>query len=160
MSSRRCTTIIYSCRSTREPKRSGSCVSCKLMYELIQHTADIRIRVEAPTRELLFRDALRGLMDYIGGGLPSAAGTTEIIEVDSVDVTALLVDFLNDALLRSHLRRLVFTDAEFTRLTETELEGTLRGSNAGMAEDVKAVTYHEADVRLDESGSWVTTIVL
>ena len=129
------------------------------MYELIQHTADIRIRVEADSKESLFRDSLRGLMDYIAGGRPVDAETTESIEVDSVDTTALLIDFLNEALLRCHIHRVVFTDAQLTHLTDTDLRATLRGSRVEMAEDVKAVTYHEADVR-QESGRWMTTIVL
>ena len=134
------------------------------MYELIQHTADIRIRVVASSVEELFRDALRGLMHYIAGELPdsgmqSSDARTDI-QIDAPDQTALLVDFLNEALLRSHLDHMVFSDARFASLTQTALTASLIRTDAEMAEDVKAVTYHEADVRQQDDGRWTTTIVL
>ena len=133
------------------------------MYELIQHTADIRIRVVARSVEELFRDSLRGLMHYISGGLPPPrflASARSDVWVDAPDRTALLVDFLNEALLRSHLDRVVFGDVTFASLTETSVAATLVATEADMAEDVKAVTYHEADVRQTDDGQWTTTIVL
>jgi SHS2 domain-containing protein len=133
------------------------------MYELTQHTADIRILVVAPSVEDLFRDSLLGLMHYIAGDLPSPrfpASARNDIAVEAPDRTALLVDFLNEALLRSHLDRVIFGGVTFASLTDTSLTATLAPVDAEMAEDVKAVTYHEADVRQQADGQWTTTIVL
>ena len=134
------------------------------MYELIQHTADIRIRVMASSVQELFRDSLRGLMHYISGELPDSGmrspDARTDIQLDAPDQTALLVDFLNEALLRSHLDHVVFSDVKFASLTETALTAALIQTDAEMAEDVKAVTYHEADVRQQDDGRWTTTIVL
>jgi SHS2 domain-containing protein len=133
------------------------------MYELIQHTADIRIRVVAASIEELFKDSLRGLMHYIAGELPSSKSVPLArydITVEAPDRTALLVDFLNEALLRSHLEHVVIGDVTFDSLTEISLIASLLSTQAEVAEDVKAVTYHEADVRQQEDGRWTTTIVL
>jgi SHS2 domain-containing protein len=133
------------------------------MYELIQHTADIRIRVVASSVEELFKDSLRGLMHYIAGNVPpvEVLGPARYdIVVDAPDQTALLVDFLNEALLRSHLEHVVIGDVTFDSLTETSLAASLVSTQARVAEDVKAVTYHEADVRQQDDGQWTTTIVL
>jgi SHS2 domain-containing protein len=143
--------------------RSESCVRCSPMYELIQHTADIRIRVTAPSIEELFRDSLVGLMSYISGeALPprSPASARNDIRVEGPDRTALLIDFLNEALLRSHLDHVIFGDVTFAALTETSLSAQLIPVEAEVAEDVKAVTYHEADIRRQDDGTWTTTIVL
>jgi SHS2 domain-containing protein len=133
------------------------------MYELIQHTADIRIRVIGSSVEELFRDSLRGLMHYIAGEVPPPefpASPRNDIVVEAPDRTALLVDFLNEALLRSHLHHVVFGDVRFDSLMETSLSALLIPAQAEVAEDVKAVTYHEADVHQQDDGRWTTTIVL
>ncbi|HEV2722821.1 MAG TPA: archease [Thermoanaerobaculia bacterium] len=128
------------------------------MYEILHHTADVRLRVTASTLEDLFADALRGLMDVMHGAT-SAGERTETIELDSVDVTALLVDFLNEALMRAHVHRRSFTGASFASLSETHVAATLTSVPATFDEDVKAVTYHEAEVRRD-GGAWTTMLVL
>ena len=130
------------------------------MYEILQHTADVRLRVTASTLEELFSDALRGLMAVMGGNVVGAHGVRpENVEIESVDVTALLVDFLNEALVRAHVQRRSFTGASFASLTETHLAATLMSVPAEFEEDVKAVTYHEAEVRCGDNG-WTTMLVL
>lgn len=131
------------------------------MYEILQHTADIRISLTAPALEELFADALLALMEVIGGDPVSEEVVHETMRVDSVDQTALLVDFLNEALLRCHLRRQRYTAASITSLTETVLVASLQAVPvARVHEDVKAVTYHEADVRRGADGQWMTMLVL
>ena len=132
------------------------------MYEILQHTADVRLRVTASSLAELFADALRGLMEVMGA-FPAAGAHgvhPESIELHSVNLTALLVDFLNDALVRAVVHRRTFTGASFASLGETHLSATLTSvPAAAFDEDVKAVTYHEAEVR--RSGEeWTTMLVL
>jgi len=129
------------------------------MFEILQHTADVRLHVTASTLPELFGDALRGLMAVMSGDAVRG-GETESIELDSVNLTALLVDFLNEALVRAVTRRVLFTGASFASLGETHLSATLTSvPAASFDEDVKAVTYHEAEVR--RSGeAWTTMLVL
>lgn len=130
------------------------------MFEIIHHTADFRIRVEAPTLEKLFADALQGLMEFMADGPVSGGADVEEVVLDAPDTTALLVDFLNEALTRAHLRRALFSGVQFAELGETHLRATLHAAGAAVAEDVKAVTYHEADVRRTGSSGWTTMLVL
>ena len=131
------------------------------VFTIQQHTADIRIVVVSATVEKLFEDALLGLMDVIGAGSMAGETVPEEIAIESVDRTALLVDFLNDALLRCHLRKQRFAAARFASLTATSLVATLDAVPGGdFHEDVKAVTYHEADVKQRADGRWATTLVL
>lgn len=131
------------------------------MYEIVQHTADIRLLISAATVEALFEDALLGLMDVIGGETARGSERREEVRLETVDRTALLVDFLNHALLQCHLRHERYTAASFASLSETSLVATLTSVPAGaFHEDVKAVTYHEANVRRGEDGEWRTSIVL
>lgn len=129
------------------------------MFELIHHTADVRVRVSAASLEELFRDAVRGMYAVMRGEAHGAPVTREIAVDESADTTSLLVDFLNEVLNRAHIGRELFDAITFTRFEETSLTATLTGSApAEFEEDVKAVTYHEAEVRL-ENGTWTTMLV-
>lgn len=129
------------------------------MFEILSHTADVRLRVTAPTLEELFRDAMRGMYAVMRGE-PGERRVSATIRVhDSADTTALLVDFLNEILGRAHVAREMFTDASFTRFDDTSLDAEVTGfAPASFEEDVKAVTYHEADVRRD-GDQWTTMLV-
>lgn len=129
------------------------------MFEIIQHTADVRMRVAAPSREALFADALRGLMSVMQPEAITTNAVVAAIAIDAPDTTVLLVDFLNEALTRAVVRRDMYTSAEFGSFTDTSLVATLSGvSVGGFREDVKAVTYHEAEVELRD-GEWSTNLV-
>ncbi|HEX2062308.1 MAG TPA: archease [Thermoanaerobaculia bacterium] len=131
------------------------------MYELVHHTADVRLRVSAPSLEELFHDAVLGMYAVMRGEAgANARDVQRTIAVDeSPDTTALLVDFLNDVLHRAHIARELFTAVTFTRFDGTSLTAELTGiAPASFEEDVKAVTYHEADVRR-EGEAWVTMLV-
>jgi len=129
------------------------------MFEVRQHTADVRIGVTASSREELFADSLRGLMAVLEPERLTADAVRAEVRIESPDATVLLVDFLNEALTRAHVRREAYDGVVFATLTDTQLAATLHGVRAGgFREDVKAVTYHEAEVVLRD-GVWSTTLV-
>ncbi|HYK04488.1 MAG TPA: archease [Thermoanaerobaculia bacterium] len=130
------------------------------MYQIENHVADVRLRVRAPSLEELFRDAMRGMYALMRPELEQVASLTRTIAVEeSADLTSLLVDFLNEVLHRAHVGREVFHDAAFSLLDDTNVTAILTGiAPASFEEDVKAVTYHEAEVR-QEGGEWTTMLV-
>lgn len=132
-------------------------------YEMLPHTADVRLKVTGATLPELFAAALEGMSEIIKAGAcrgKTALTERAVLTVDSPDVTALLVDFLSAVLTRSHERGVVFCTVTFTQLTETKLVASLGGRRAAkFDEDIKAVTYHDAEVRRNASGEWETTLV-
>jgi len=130
------------------------------MFQLIHHTADVRVRVDAESLEDLFRDSILGMYAVMRGEAPDGEPVQRTIAVDeSANTTSLLVDFLNEALNRAQIGRELFDDVTFTRFDANSLTAELRGrAPAEFEEDVKAVTYHEADVRM-ENGRWTTMLV-
>jgi protein archease len=128
--------------------------------EVIDHTADVRVHVRAASMDELFREALRGTIALLRPVRGAPVAEREII-VNAPDRTALLVDFLNEALSSAHARREAYDDVLFFDLSETHLQARLRGVAAvSFGNDVKAVTYHQADVHRDESGLWQTMLVV
>lgn len=124
-------------------------------YELRPHTADIRIALWADTFPELFQAALVALADIL---LPGECHGARLrlrrrVSLTAPDSTALLVDFLSQVLLESQIRKALFCRCRIHHLTETSLEGVLSGLRVeGFQQDVKAVTYHEAQVNRLSSG--------
>ncbi len=147
-----------------------------MAYEFTEHTSDIRMRVTGRTLDDLFRSALLGMMAALGPGSPirgeGSLGSLPMSAVSALsahprrisfsanDATALLIDFLNEALGHVHAAREVYTGVRFESLSETELVAELCGYvTDAFDEDIKAVTYHEAHAKRTKDGGWETTII-
>ncbi len=129
------------------------------MIEAIAHTADVRFRISASSLDNLFSEGLRALTGFMNPYWLRASASVEI-EIEARDRTSLLIDFLNEALTKSHVRREAYDTIEFHSLEETSLRATLHGAAAeSFEEDVKAVTYHEAEL-VQQDGVWSTMLVL
>ena len=130
-------------------------------YRILEHTADVRLLVEGQTLEELFGEALKGMMEVLKpekkeGG----AEITRKIEIEAAGRTELLVDFLNEVLWLAHTHHEAFTSVLFGEISEKRLKAELRGSPAeGFGEDIKAVTYHEAEIRRNAAGNLETMLV-
>lgn len=132
-------------------------------HRLVSHTADARAEIAGDGLRELFRAALEALGELQTGepaASPAPATVRETVQIEAADATALLVDFLSEALTRSLARRAVFTDAGFESLDEHRVSATLLGRPVeGFARDVKAVTYHEAEIERDAGGVCRTRLV-
>jgi SHS2 domain-containing protein len=140
-------------------------------FELLQHTADIKIRAYGTTCEELFRNALRGMFQSIrphieGGAVRQGACALQrlprehTIEVRAPDRESLLVDFLSEALYLSDLHNEAYLDADIHVLTEDYVKATIKGvaiSGFEVAE-IKAVTYNDLKITR-ESGVWQADVV-
>lgn len=130
-------------------------------FEIIPHTADVRMRCSGSSRDALFHDAVLGTVAMMQPtGREGDKGVTRAIAVASPDTTSLLVDLLNEVLAWMHTRREAYTDVVFNEIAPGVLEVHLTGYVAqGFGEDVKAATYHEVEVKENGAGSWGATIV-
>lgn len=96
------------------------------------------------------------LLDGKGQGEP----TIRQVSVMGKNKTSLLIDFLNEVLTLAHINKEYYPVISIKTLTEEKIEASLRGFQVSKFEnDVKAVTYHEAEV-INESGKWSVSLVL
>lgn len=129
-------------------------------YEILSHTADLRIKLTADSLENLFKEALRAMAEILGKNPKSKTPVARKISVISQDKTALLVDFLNEILALSQINKEVYTKIDFPKFSETNLEAVLEGQKIKkFDEDIKAATHHEADIRQNKDGRWETILV-
>jgi SHS2 domain-containing protein len=119
--------------------------------EFLSHTADIRMRVEADTKSGVFKGALIGMSELIRKDFCNQYHGNDFgvgIEIHSVDETSLLIDFLNEVLSLSHINKTIYCELDMKRLTCTDLSATIKGDHTDeWDEDIKAVTYHEAELK-------------
>lgn len=135
-------------------------------YRTIAHTADLRLLVEASDLASMFQAALDGMNSLMLKDHPVQAKDvrpntiTHTLSIQSENETLLLIDFLSEVLTLSHIYNGVFAQAHFQSLTPTGLEATIEGVKTDAFDrDVKAVTYHEAEIRLNARGDYETVIV-
>lgn len=130
-------------------------------YKLIEHTADIRLQVQASTLPKLFETALEGMAFIQNQQAPPQTHTiTKEIFVTGSDSTELLINFLSAVLTQSHINKAIFDKLTIIRLEEKILVAHIAGYKVhSFTEDIKAVTFHEAHVCKTSDNQWQTTIV-
>jgi SHS2 domain-containing protein len=85
----------------------------RMSFEEISHTADVKIRVHAPTLEALFSETFKALMQVMYG-TNRAGGILREIRIESSDYESLLADFLSEVLFVSEVESLVFSEADIS----------------------------------------------
>ncbi|HET7711714.1 MAG TPA: archease [Thermoanaerobaculia bacterium] len=129
------------------------------MFTVDEHTADVRVTLDSASPEELFSDALASLMFVLGASTSGGEEAERRIEVESSNRTNLLIDFLNEVLGLAFVHGEMYHGMRLESLTEQLLVGTLFATEATLADEVKAVTYHEAEVKQQPDGRWSTTLV-
>lgn len=134
------------------------------MHAIFEHTADLGIRVEAPSLEQAFAEAGRGLFTVIAGDLGQIRTTTvESFEVAGTDLTWLLFDWAGELHAAFELRRMLFADFDVA-IGAAGLRATARGerydpSRHRLAHEIKAITQHELDLHETAVG-WEATLIV
>jgi SHS2 domain-containing protein len=140
-------------------------------FELLPHTADLKIRAYGTTLHELFTNALKGMFNSIH---PISSGCTyqngrlvcpslpikHTLTVTASDLESLLVNFLSEALYLSDRYNEVYLDALFETLDDYSLEGIIYGVPIQGFEvvEIKAVTYHDLTIE-KVNGMWQADIV-
>lgn len=131
--------------------------------EFLAHTADVKVRLTSETLPGLFRLSLQSLNQLLQSDFDDRkykSTITENLELESPDTTSLLIDFLSEVLTLSQIHKAIFYDFNIEKMTDYKLSGKLSGTPvASFNEDVKAVTYHEAEVKVNDHGDWETIII-
>ena len=134
------------------------------MYEVFEHTADLGLRIRAPTLDALFSDAARGLFALLIANLEAAEGVqTKTYQLGPDESDYLLADWLRELLYTFDADRLVLVEFD-VRLDEKGLRAVCRGEPLDPARhnvdhEVKAITYHELKVVAAPDG-WLAEVIV
>jgi SHS2 domain-containing protein len=130
-------------------------------YETLEHKADLKIRAFGRSKEELFLNMFLGMQD---GLKPELGKTTEEIKreikVKSLDLSSLLVDFLNECLYLIQTNKEIYNKVEFPKFEDSEIVAKLSGQKAErFGEDIKAATHHNLAIREGRNKIWEATML-
>ena len=115
-------------------------------WELLDHTADIRMEVRGTTLEELFLNAADGLVSLLAPDAEAATDTEIDVVLDSDDAENLLVDWLREILFYNETRDFVPVQTEVmelsNRVMKARLVGGVKLSGEEPVAEIKGVTYH------------------
>ena len=127
---------------------------------IVDHTADWALRVRGPDLVALFGRAALGMARLLAGDL-AAVPLQEARELALAadDAESLLVEFLGELAYWAERDGLVCPVVTLHELTPTLLRATARGGRlAELQKHIKAVTYHDLNIRPTDDGLEVTIV--
>ncbi len=132
-------------------------------YELIEHTADIGIKVQGNNLGELFRNAALAMFDIMAEKKkPGVKNRTEIkIEQKGDNLEELFVNWLNELLSLSAVKELIFSEFQINKVDNNTLQAIATGE--GIADyrvntEIKAATYHQLKLEEAKTG-WRAEVI-
>jgi protein archease len=133
-------------------------------FEILDHTADIGIIVHGEDLKSLFENAGEAFFHLITDLKKVRLRTERKIEIKGEGLERLMVDWLNELLYLHDVENLLFKRFNVESVGEEGLKAKVRGEVFQeevhvIKTGVKAVTYHQLEVR-QEKGGWRAQIIL
>jgi len=132
-------------------------------YTLLDHTADLRIRVTGMDIRDLFKNAALALFDLIAEPQALESRSETVISVSGADQADLMVNFLREMLYLWTGDEQLVQAVDILQISDTAVHARVstdryQPDRHRIRNEIKAVTYHQVDVR--RTGQvWQTTLV-
>jgi len=132
-------------------------------YEVLEHTADIGIRVKASSLESLFKNAGLAITNLSAEKQKTFIPEKHriVIEQKADNVEELFVNWLNELLSASSAEGLIFEDIKINQINENFVDAIAVGTdrrNYKTNIEIKAATYHQ--LKVQKSGSyWLAEVI-
>jgi SHS2 domain-containing protein len=132
-------------------------------YELLDHTADLGIRVTGDTLENLFETAGRAMFAQIADTEGLAGASAREIQVGGMDREDLLINWLRELLCFWTIDGLLVKDVRIHEISDFRLRADVfyddyDSKRHEILKDIKAVTYHNISVVRTDAG-WTADII-
>jgi len=131
-------------------------------YEILEHTADIRIRVFGKSSSDLFVNAAYAIFDILADKICSDKPQVRaLILQEAEDIEELFINWLNELLSLSASKEVIFSEFKINKLDNTSLEIECLGSPIAAYKintEIKAATYHGLKIKESNRG-WETEVV-
>ena len=127
-------------------------------FREIEHTADWELEVWAPDTAGLIEQAALGMLALSGTRLQASPRENRRLVVEGGDPAALLINFLNELLFIGETENLGF-DAFSVQVRPGSAEALTSGAPIAFQEKaIKAVTYHNLEIREKAQGLTVNVV--
>ena len=128
------------------------------MFRWLEHTAELGLEIEAPSREAVFGEALAAFAELAGGG--DGPLTTREVDVEADEPALLLVEWLSELLYLADAQQFVPERVASLELDGNRLRATVEGRLGEPGQLLKAVTLHRLEFREDATVGWRAHVVL
>ncbi|MFZ2330774.1 MAG: archease [Atribacterota bacterium] len=137
-------------------------------FELVEHTADIGLKIYGKDEKDLFINAARGMFFLITGSSISLAPVNirkyYTLESEASGREDLIVTWLNDLLYIHFTDLVIFDDYLINYISEEVIKSKvgavkIKDSPYQIIKEIKAVTYHNLQVCQNKNGIWEANIV-
>jgi len=143
-------------------------------FKIIEHTADVGIRVSSKTLENLFENCVYGMYKIIFNSPPELKKekTVYTVNIKTSDLEELLVKWLNELLFRLYTKRKMLVKCSVKKINETGTapsgfsfslealcsETEVNKNNLKLMKEIKSATYHGLKIRNDFN-NWNAEII-
>ena len=133
------------------------------LYEILEHTADIRIRIRAKDIPELFSRSAAAMFDIIAEKRPGKSAQRRELKVvqEAHSLDELFINWLNELLSLSSADEWIFTDFRIDHIDEGRVEAGVIAEAAGsykINKEIKAATYHQ--LRIEKTGDgWKAEVI-
>ena len=133
-------------------------------YTLIDHTADIGLRIRGHNLRQVFARAGFGLFDLITDADKIKTEKSVSFHLKAESRGDLFLVWLRELLFTFSAKKLVFKKFIFKKLTEKELHAIATGERFDpklheQKMEIKAITYHQFKLEKQKSG-WIAEVIL
>jgi SHS2 domain-containing protein len=129
-------------------------------YKILEHKTDLKVRIFGKDRREFFLNALLAMAESQKPTIKNKEKVRRRIQVKSLDLPALLVDFLNEALYLSQVNKEIYVDVKFEKFSDKELKGEITGNKVErFGEDIKAATHHSLEIKQTKNKNWQATVI-
>jgi len=132
-------------------------------YEIIEHTADMGLRLYGNDLEELFGNGFQGLLEQVAEEMLDGFSGNDIkkIKLEAPDKEALLVDFLNELLYLINVEKWMPVKIKELHISNNRLIAEFNGGKFGFHDiiktEIKAATY--LNIEIKKIGDiWVTDV--
>ena len=131
-----------------------------MSYRFVDHTAELQLEIDAPTREAVLEEAVLALGELLGGdGVPSGALRTLELVVGACDDPALLAAWIDELVFVSETEGLVPGRVERIETGPFGVHAAVSFTEGAPPHVVKGATYHDLELRR-HGESWRGRVVL
>ncbi len=130
-------------------------------YDLIEHTADIGIRVKGQDLKDLFKNTALAMFDIIAERKKAEKQRDLKIEQQADNLEELFINWLNELLSLSATKEVIFSDFRINKLDENNLQAVAVGDdvkNYKVNVEIKAATYHALKLERSSAG-WQAEVI-
>jgi SHS2 domain-containing protein len=134
------------------------------MHETFEHTADLGLRIRAPTLKSVFEEAGEALFAAVIEDLEAVEHRRcHAVQIENDERELLLFDWLNNLLYQFDTHHLLFSRFEVhitgNRVTATAWGEPLDRTRHLLSHEVKAITYHGLRVEQQPDG-WLAEVIV